>query len=243
MNHRGAALSHYEPHNDFCAFCESVWAAPGVEAACLELQDGHGADVSLVLLALYLSAQGRTADDAVTRRARAAATDWTPHVTAHLRAARRALKGRDSALYRAALALELDAERALLARLAAIAADAPAAEPGDALTAANLIALAGAAAAETETARRLARSAHAAGAVESNGGPGARMVSELEEAEALRRLHELRAQHRALDQEVNALATGPVTDQLRLMRLKRQKLALKDEIARLEDELRPDIIA
>lgn len=241
MNHRGAALSHPEPHADFRGFCESAWAAPGVEAACLELQDSHGADAALALLALYLAGRGRAADEGAARKARAAAADWTPHVTAHLRAARRALKARDGELYRAALALELDAERALLARLDAIAATAPEASAGG-LAEANLAALIGAAA-DSEAARRLVRFAHGAGPAESPSGPGARMVSELDEADALQLLHALRAEHRALDIEIAALAHGGASDQLKMMRLKRHKLALKDRISRLEDEIRPDIIA
>lgn len=59
----------------------------------------------------------------------------------------------------------------------------------------------------------------------------------------LARLKELRRQHRALDEEIRALSDSPVGDQLRLKRLKKQKLQLKDEIARVEDKLYPDIIA
>ncbi|HUF86211.1 MAG TPA: YdcH family protein [Thermohalobaculum sp.] len=66
----------------------------------------------------------------------------------------------------------------------------------------------------------------------------------MNEDELLRaRLKELRRQHRALDQEIRELAESPVEDQLRLRRLKKQKLHLKDEIARVEDKLYPDIIA
>lgn len=57
------------------------------------------------------------------------------------------------------------------------------------------------------------------------------------------RLQELRRQHRALDEEIRMLSESPVGDQLRLRRLKKQKLQLKDEIARVEDRLYPDIIA
>ena len=57
------------------------------------------------------------------------------------------------------------------------------------------------------------------------------------------RLKELRRQHRALDEEIRTLSESPVGDQLRLKRLKKQKLQLKDEIARVEDRLYPDIIA
>ena len=56
-------------------------------------------------------------------------------------------------------------------------------------------------------------------------------------------LVELRRQHRALDDEIAALPEGPLGDQLQLKRLKKRKLQLKDEIARVEDRLYPDIIA
>ncbi len=56
-------------------------------------------------------------------------------------------------------------------------------------------------------------------------------------------LVELRRQHRALDDEIAALSESPLGDQLLLKRLKKRKLHLKDEIARVEDKLYPDIIA
>jgi hypothetical protein len=58
----------------------------------------------------------------------------------------------------------------------------------------------------------------------------------------LRRLHELRSEHRDLDTVIARLESGP-TDQLHLQRLKKRKLKLKDEIAWLESRLLPDIIA
>lgn len=57
------------------------------------------------------------------------------------------------------------------------------------------------------------------------------------------RLAGLRERHRDLDAASDALAAREVTDQLQLMRLKRQKLRLRDEIAWLEEQLIPDIIA
>ena len=57
------------------------------------------------------------------------------------------------------------------------------------------------------------------------------------------RLKELKRQHRALDEEIRTLSNSPAGDQLQLKRLKKQKLRLKDEIARVEDRLYPDIIA
>lgn len=57
------------------------------------------------------------------------------------------------------------------------------------------------------------------------------------------RLEVLRREHRDLDEAIHALETSGRGDQLTLRRLKKQKLALKDRIARLEDEITPDIIA
>jgi hypothetical protein len=59
----------------------------------------------------------------------------------------------------------------------------------------------------------------------------------------LAELQELRRQHRALDEEIAELAETALGDQLRIKRLKKRKLHLKDEIARIEDKLYPDIIA
>ena len=56
-------------------------------------------------------------------------------------------------------------------------------------------------------------------------------------------LEVLRREHRDLDDAIAALQESRRADQLRLRRLKKQKLALKDKITRLEDQLTPDIIA
>ena len=58
----------------------------------------------------------------------------------------------------------------------------------------------------------------------------------------LRRLHELRSEHRDLD-SVIARLTDSLSDQLQVQRLKKRKLLLKDEIAWLESRLIPDSIA
>ena len=58
----------------------------------------------------------------------------------------------------------------------------------------------------------------------------------------LRRLHELRSEHRDLDTVIARLELS-LPDQLQLQRLKKRKLKLKDEIAWLESRLVPDIIA
>lgn len=61
--------------------------------------------------------------------------------------------------------------------------------------------------------------------------------------ETMRRIELLKQDHRDLDSAIAALASSGTGDQLRLARLKKRKLLLKDEIAMLEDSLIPDIIA
>ena len=56
-------------------------------------------------------------------------------------------------------------------------------------------------------------------------------------------LEQLRVEHRDLDDAIGALTTQARMDQLQMARLKKKKLALKDRIMRLEDQLIPDIIA
>ncbi len=53
----------------------------------------------------------------------------------------------------------------------------------------------------------------------------------------------LKVEHRDLDDAITALQFNPVSDQLQIARLKRKKLAIKDQISALEDQLIPDIIA
>ncbi len=57
------------------------------------------------------------------------------------------------------------------------------------------------------------------------------------------RLEMLRREHRDLDDAIRALDASGRADQLTLRRFKKQKLALKDMIAKIEDRLIPDIIA
>lgn len=58
-----------------------------------------------------------------------------------------------------------------------------------------------------------------------------------------RRLAELKTEHRDLDDVISRVSEELPFDQLRLQRLKKRKLYLKDEISRLENALIPDIIA
>ncbi|MGQ0740913.1 MAG: YdcH family protein [Alphaproteobacteria bacterium] len=65
-----------------------------------------------------------------------------------------------------------------------------------------------------------------------------------EEEQALRaKLAQLKEEHRDLDAAIAAMVNSTVRDQLRLTRLKKRKLQLKDQIQRIEDSLLPDIIA
>jgi len=57
------------------------------------------------------------------------------------------------------------------------------------------------------------------------------------------RIAELKQEHEDLGAAVDALAAQSRPDQLRIMRLKRRKLALRDQIVALENRLTPDIIA
>ena len=67
---------------------------------------------------------------------------------------------------------------------------------------------------------------------------------EMDSADVMRvKLEVLRREHRDLDEAIHAVETAGRGDPLMLRRLKKQKLSLKDRIARLEDLLTPDIIA
>ncbi len=69
------------------------------------------------------------------------------------------------------------------------------------------------------------------------------MTDSLELTQIEQRLAELRAAHRALDERITQLIQEGCRNQLELQRLKKQKLALKDRIVRLESARLPDIIA
>lgn len=70
------------------------------------------------------------------------------------------------------------------------------------------------------------------------------MSTPMDRTDILRqKLAMLMTEHRDLDVAIAAVAADPLSDQVALKRLKKRKLALKDEIARIEDDLTPDIIA
>jgi hypothetical protein len=64
-----------------------------------------------------------------------------------------------------------------------------------------------------------------------------------ERAGLVAQLERLREEHRDLDAAIEALRAAGQADQLQLQRLKKRKLLLRDKVARLEDQLTPDIIA
>ena len=57
------------------------------------------------------------------------------------------------------------------------------------------------------------------------------------------RIAKLRQEHQDLDAAVHALEEQASPNQLQIARLKKQKLALRDQIAQLDRRLTPDIIA
>jgi hypothetical protein len=66
----------------------------------------------------------------------------------------------------------------------------------------------------------------------------------MSEEDGLRRkLDELKSEHRDLDDVIDRIAHQFPYDQLKLQRLKKRKLLLKDLIAKIESNLVPDIIA
>jgi len=57
------------------------------------------------------------------------------------------------------------------------------------------------------------------------------------------RLKELRVAHRDIDFTIEELASDPLIDQIRIKRLKKRRLVLKDMIVRLESDLIPNLNA
>jgi uncharacterized protein (TIGR02444 family) len=76
----------------FWTFSLSVYSKPGVPTACLTLQDAGGADVNLVLFALYLGRAGRKITGEDVRKIAQTTEPWRAGIVVSLREARRALK-------------------------------------------------------------------------------------------------------------------------------------------------------
>jgi hypothetical protein len=62
-------------------------------------------------------------------------------------------------------------------------------------------------------------------------------------AKVAQKLAELREEHRDLDEAINRMAQEPWVDQLRIRRMKKRKLKLRDWISHLESQLIPDLDA
>ena len=69
------------------------------------------------------------------------------------------------------------------------------------------------------------------------------MHDDIDRETLLQRLEELRLEHRDLDDAIARIGEHVPFDQLKLQRLKKRKLMLKDSISQIEDKLIPDIIA
>jgi hypothetical protein len=59
----------------------------------------------------------------------------------------------------------------------------------------------------------------------------------------IEKLRQLRIEHRDLDQVISRLALDIHTDEVQMRRLKKRKLLLKDQIAKLESQAIPDLNA
>jgi hypothetical protein len=69
------------------------------------------------------------------------------------------------------------------------------------------------------------------------------MLNDCEVNTLRRSLIELRIEHKDLDSVIMRMVDDPWVDELQLRRLKKRKLLLKDQIARLESRLIPDLNA
>ena len=73
--------------------------------------------------------------------------------------------------------------------------------------------------------------------------PDMQASNEPSEAELHALLKTLRTEHRRIDSEIKALIETSVADMLKVRRMKKIKLSLKDQITFIENQLTPDIIA
>jgi uncharacterized protein (TIGR02444 family) len=282
------------PASPFWDFSLRVYSQPEVERCCLTLQDEHGLDVNLVLLATWAAGTGRALDPTLAARLRQIGDDYQATVMRPLREARRALKSQRvtpalspilAERRRLLLALELDLERLEQVQLEAltspVSSDAEAA--GDALLEANLRALYP----NSRSRRRRSPSWLPSCPPTSRTGsecrcrnnslrtkPAVEMTCWRRKAEEHTRLmdarnrfllnpsttlpytrspsrppregfqtmslHEhvdsLRAKHARLEQQIDEEQHRPMPDSIILVKLKREKLRLKEAIERLQDD-------
>ena len=220
-----------------------AYAAPDVERLCLLMQDEDGQCVSYLLWALWAEEEQRPVDAAIAESAAALARTVETGVLRPLRAARRALApGADPANRERIKDDELAAEELLLGSLEAMTPTVAAGGLPGALRAASAAWTPRPPDARlTALANAFSKTAFSAMAETDMAISEDRPLANDEAIHA--RIAELRQAHQDLDDAVNALSAKTVPDQLQIARLKKQKLALRDQITRLEDRLTPDIIA
>lgn len=132
--------------DSFWEYSLALYAWPGVEGACLALQDRHGLDVNMLLLCLWLGGRGIRLDQRAVARLMGAAKPWHDHAVQPLRAVRRRLKQPLGAIPPAAAeelrqrvkTIELEAERLEQEALAAAAPPTVNAPGGPGTAVANL---------------------------------------------------------------------------------------------------------
>ncbi|HZW17155.1 MAG TPA: TIGR02444 family protein [Brevundimonas sp.] len=120
-----------------------AYAAEGVSEACLHLQDAAGQNAPLLLWAAWAARTGRTPDADTLEAACDIARAWQDAAIAPLRSVRRTLKGPNPDLENAdreevraqVKAVELEAERRLLAALEALSPPPAGEEPAPVLEA------------------------------------------------------------------------------------------------------------
>jgi uncharacterized protein (TIGR02444 family) len=128
----------------FWRFSLALYRTPGVPDACLDVQDSCGADVNVLLFALWLASEGRVLSDAELAGADAAVAPWREEVVRSLRGARRALRaapaafdaGGAAALRDQVKKVELESERLQQEALFALKPAAAWGAPADPLAAA-----------------------------------------------------------------------------------------------------------
>lgn len=121
---------------DLWRFAEELYQRPGVETACLQLQE-QGADVCLLICAAWLDGCGVACNDERAEALQGLAQPWQEQAVLPLRLLRqrwRTPAQMDQALLQLReqlKRLELEAERELLQRLAALSRDWPSAASAD----------------------------------------------------------------------------------------------------------------
>jgi len=223
-----------------------------VERLCLELQDDHGQCVSYLLWAIWAGEQGRAISPDLATQAAELAGDWELSVLKPLRAVRRRLKSSVAGISDTAREAsrerlkdeEIAAEQLLLDALEAMT---PAAgrRAGDLPGSLRVAQAAWPSSAPDRTLDALAEAfSKTTFFAKIRAEMSISDESPIANDEAIQaRIAELRQAHQDLDAAITALAAHRLPDQLRIARLKKQKLALRDQIGRLEDRLTPDIIA